>query len=43
VDLAFLLDSSAYHSYLDEVDRLRPGAIQVRAERLLLMLLVPSL
>lgn len=29
VDIAFLLDSSAYHTHNDSPDRIRPGTVQV--------------
>ncbi|KAJ9518718.1 hypothetical protein QJQ45_018697 [Haematococcus lacustris] len=35
VDVAFLLDSRAYHSYLDSEQRIRPGVMQEMGEALL--------
>jgi hypothetical protein len=29
IDVAFVMDSSAYHSYLDSPERIRPGTLQV--------------
>lgn len=29
VDIAFLLDSSAYHTHQDSLDRIKPGTVQV--------------
>jgi len=29
VDIAFLLDSSAYHTHNDSPERIRPGTVQV--------------
>ena len=31
LDIAFLLDASAYHTDRDTVDRIKPGTLQVRA------------
>lgn len=30
IDVAFLMDSAAYHSYLDQPERIRHGVLQVR-------------
>ena len=33
IDVAFIMDSTAYHSYLDEAERIRAGTLQVGAGR----------
>jgi len=35
IDIAFVLDSTAYHSYLDTPERLRPGNLQEMGEDLM--------
>lgn len=35
IDIAFVLDSTAYHSYLDTPERMRPGNLQEMGEALL--------